>query len=161
MPTTRRALQTCAEVWAGGSGATTCGTGTPISRVSNVFDTAKRLTTETERINGNTYAVGYGYDAASNRIRISWPDSWRAVYEYDTLNRLSAVRYDSDGNGTNDGTLALYAADPLSQLTGIRRGVATWGTGITGTDLTWETDGDLDTLVHTMNGESACVHARL
>jgi RHS repeat-associated protein len=148
-------LQKCAEVWAGGSGATTCGTGTPISRVGTAYDGAARLISETERINGNTYAVGYGYDAASNRIRISWPDSWRAVYEYDTLNRLSAVRYDSDGNGTNDGTLALYAADPLSQLTGIRRGVATWGTGITGTDLTWETDGDLDTLVHTMNGESA------
>lgn len=148
-------LQLCSEVWASGSGTMTCGSGSPISRVAPAYDAAGRLASEGQRINGNTYTVGYAYDAASNRTRIAWPDNWRALYEYDPLNRLSAVRYDADGNGTVDGTLALYASNTLSQTTGVRRGVASWGSGVTATDLTWEPDGDLDTLLHAMSGEQA------
>lgn len=93
--------------------------------------------------------------AANNRTHIIWPDNWRAVYAFDPTNRLTSIGYDSDGNGSIDGSLALYAYNALSQPTGIRRGTATWAPGVTASDFTWESDGDLDTLTHAMNGETA------
>lgn len=148
-------LQTCSEVWSSGSATTTCGTGSPIIRVATSYDNAKRLTSEAQLTSGATRTVGYGYDGSGNRIRITWPDNWRAVYAFDPVNRMTSAGYDADGNGTTDGTLALYQYTPRSQVSGVRRGVATWGSGITATDIVWEADGDLDTLTHTLSGETA------
>lgn len=148
-------LQTCAEVWPSGSSVTTCGTGAPVTRITTDFDALGRLKWETQYITGQTRTVNYAYDPASNRERIAWPDNWRAVYGYDALNRLTSVAADTNGDGTAETPLSLYAYDAQSKLIGIRRGVANWGSGTTASDIVWEADGDLDTLTHTFNGEVA------
>jgi YD repeat-containing protein len=142
-------LQTCAETWSGGSGAATCGSGSPITRVSQAWDKAKRLASETQLVGGQTHAVGYLYGDKVNRTGIVWPDGWRAVYSYDVLNRVWGVGYDADGNGTTDGALELLAFDSLAQLKAVRRGTLSWGTAAaTSTDLTWDGDGGLHQLNH-------------
>lgn len=148
-------LQTCAEVWGSGSSATTCGSGSPIVRTSNQWDALGRLQGETQSVSGQTHAVGYGYDGASNRTRISWPDGWRALYQFDALNRMERVGPDANADGNMDSVFSLFAYDPQSRLTDINRGSATFGTGVTTTDINWEIDGDLDNLTHAFNGETS------
>jgi YD repeat-containing protein len=78
------------------------------------YDTAKRLTTETTF--GRT--MTYGYDIASNRTVVQWPDPSANYigYGFDAMNRMTEVRENSSTPGV--GVLQTYAWDPLSRHSG-------------------------------------------
>ena len=68
------------------------------------YDSAGRLTSTNDR--GRT--LSYAYDKASNRTMVKWPDQFYVTYDYDALNRVTAVkekgsvilaRYDYDTAG--------------------------------------------------------------
>ncbi len=119
-------------MWPAGSGVETCGTGTPVHRQLYAYDFAGRLITETAERGGTTRTVTYGYDVNSNRVYVQWPDGYLALYQYDALDRLTAVLSDQDGDGTSSDTLAAYAYS-WGRLTVTRRGASASGqTGYAG-----------------------------
>jgi RHS repeat-associated protein len=60
------------------------------------------------------------YDAAGRRTRLTWPDSYYAVYDFDLYGGLTAVR--ENGATSGAGVLATYAYDNLGRRTGVTRG---------------------------------------
>lgn len=81
-------------------------------------DTAKRLTSEISFGRALTYQL----DLAGNRTRLTWPDANYVQYDYDALNRVTAVRENGATSGL--GVLATYLYDPLSRRSSITRGNA-------------------------------------
>ena len=68
------------------------------------YDSAGRLSSTNDR--GRT--LSYAYDKASNRTMVKWPDQFYVTYDYDALNRVTAIkekgsvilgRYDYDTAG--------------------------------------------------------------
>ncbi len=64
-------------------------------------------------IAGKTFAVGYGYDAASNRTSMTDPQNAATSYVYDTLNRLTSLT-------SPQGTFG-FSYDTLSRRTQLTR----------------------------------------
>lgn len=97
------------------------------------YDTAGRLedVATNHTSSGPTRTVAYLYDDNGKRTRVTWPDSYYVTYEYDQLNRLTAVKE----NGTT--TLATYGYDDLS-----RRVLLTLGNGAQ-TTYAYEIDNDM------------------
>ncbi|MEJ1962662.1 MAG: RHS repeat-associated core domain-containing protein, partial [Gammaproteobacteria bacterium] len=62
-------------------------------------------------------------DAASNRVRVTYPDANYVTYTYDALNRVSQVG--ENGATSGAGLLAVYAYDLLSRRQSITRGNGT------------------------------------
>lgn len=95
--------------------------------------------------------VSYQYDLAGRRTRVTWPDSFYVVYDYDLTGATTAVR--ENGAASGAGVLATYAYDDLGRRATLTRGngvVTTWTfdsasrlTGLaldlasTGSDQTW------------------------
>lgn len=65
----------------------------------------------------------YKYDAAGNRTRVTWPDGFYVVYDYDLTGKMTAVR--ENGAASGIGVLATYTYDDLGRRTGITRGNGT------------------------------------
>jgi YD repeat-containing protein len=65
------------------------------------YDTAHRLTSRTDVINGRTFAQTYTYDALDNLTSVAYPLSGRTVfYDYDAQSRLTAVRTTLSGGAS-------------------------------------------------------------
>ena len=84
--------------------------------VDYAYDTAGRLTSETTF----SRALGYQYDLAGNRTRVTWPDGFYAGYVYDAMNRMTAAN--ENGATSGAGLLATIAYDDLSRRTSLGRG---------------------------------------
>jgi RHS repeat-associated protein len=110
----------------------------PAYSVANTYDNAGRLTA----VNDNGRSVAYLYDNAGNRLRVTWPDSYYVTYDYDALNKVTAIKQ----NGTT--TLASYTRDDLT-----RRTAATYGNGAS-TSYAYEIDNDLSTLGQSFVGSA-------
>ncbi len=97
------------------------------------YDAAGRMLTEQSTI-GTTRTLSYQYDGASNRTRITWPDTQYVTYTYDALNRVDLVResgtttladynYDTLGRRATltrgNGAVSTYSYDLASRLTGL------------------------------------------
>jgi YD repeat-containing protein len=67
--------------------------------VDYAYDSAGRVTSETTSDASASRAVSFQYDAAGNRTRVTWPDSFYAGYVYDPLNRVTT----SNENGATSG----------------------------------------------------------
>jgi RHS repeat-associated protein len=63
----------------------------PAGTTSYTYDERNRCTSETRTINGVPYIITYAYDAGSRVIAASYPDQSAITYEYDSLNRLTAI----------------------------------------------------------------------
>ena len=87
--------------------------------VANTFDAFGRLTGQT----GPQGTVGYQYDLASRRTRITWPDAFYAAYDYDALGRVTTIRENGASSGV--GVLAKYVYDDLGRRTGVTYGNTT------------------------------------
>ncbi|MEA3000900.1 MAG: hypothetical protein QOK17_2733 [Sphingomonadales bacterium] len=61
------------------------------SGVTNTYDALGRTTSTSTDMSGSARTLSFQYDAASNRTRVTHPDSAYAAYLYDGLDRLSAV----------------------------------------------------------------------
>ncbi|MGH6617906.1 RHS repeat-associated core domain-containing protein, partial [Sphingomonas sp.] len=97
------------------------------------YDGLGRLLSSTTNQGGVARTLGYQYDAAGNRIRVTHPDGTYFIYDYDGLNRATAIRengattvatitYDTQGrrSGSNRaGAVTTYGYDPVSRLTSI------------------------------------------
>jgi RHS repeat-associated protein len=59
--------------------------------VTNVYDGLSRLTSSTVSMGGVSRAIGRSYDADGNRIRVTHPDGNYFTYDYDGLDRMTAV----------------------------------------------------------------------
>jgi RHS repeat-associated protein len=87
--------------------------------VSYAYDTAGRLTSETQF----GRAMSYQLDKSSNRSRTMWPDGNYINYDFDALNRVSQIR--ENGATSGSGVLAVYAYDPMSRRQSLTRGNGT------------------------------------
>ena len=85
---------------------------------SFAYDNINRLTQTTTKYgflsSRNTFTVGYGYDAASNRTSLTDPENGLTQYTYDTLNRLTNLQ---DFQSHNFG----FSYDQLSRRTQLTR----------------------------------------
>lgn len=82
------------------------------SGITYSYDTAGRMTSET------TFgrSMSFQYDPASNRTRITWPDTAYGGYVYDAMNRVAWAQFGSHGMGINyDG---LGRRSNISRITG-------------------------------------------
>jgi RHS repeat-associated protein len=87
--------------------------------VTNTFDALGRVTGQVSPQG----TVGYQYDAASRRIRITWPDAVYVAYDYDTVGNVTAIR--ESGATSGAGVLATYGYDDLGRRTGVTYGNGT------------------------------------
>lgn len=108
--------------------------------IGYAYNKAGRKESETT----GTRQVSYLYDPAGNRTRTTWPDGYYVEYEYDALNGMTYARE----NGTIE--IAAYENNALSKRTLARLG----GSVTNKVDYSYEPDGDLDTLTHTLNSQS-------
>ena len=69
--------------------------------ITNVFDNMGRPSSSSTNMGGVTRTLSYLYDADSNRIRVTHPDSNYTTYEYDGLDRMNLIR--------ENGSTSLYA----------------------------------------------------
>ena len=117
-----RGLQTDARFgWLGGQG------------IVSAYDGFGRLSSSTSGMGGYTRAIGYLWDADGNRIRVTHPDGNYFTYDYDGLDRMSAVKengttqiasvvYDAQGRRqsiTRGAVTSSYSYDPVSRLAGL------------------------------------------
>ncbi|MBS0297135.1 MAG: hypothetical protein JSR45_12555 [Proteobacteria bacterium] len=83
--------------------------------VDYAYDTAGRVTSETTSDASASRALSFQYDAAGNRTRVTWPDSFYAGYVYDPLNRVATIN--ENGATSGAGVLATYSYDDLGRRT--------------------------------------------
>lgn len=79
------------------------------------YDALGRLTSRVEPYT----TLGYQYDAAGRRTRVTWPDGLYINYNYDLANEMTTVVE----NGST--TLATYSYDDLGRRTSLARGNGT------------------------------------
>lgn len=103
------------------------------------YDSGGRLV-ETSEPSGRI--VSYAFDAAGNREQITWPDTYRIIYSYDSLNRLTTI---DDQTAT---TLASFQYDGLSRRTGVD-----YANGA-GTAYAYDQSSNLISLGHTFTGST-------
>ncbi|MGB8326459.1 MAG: RHS repeat-associated core domain-containing protein [Steroidobacteraceae bacterium] len=60
--------------------------------ISNTYDGYIRLASSTLAMDGASRALGYQYDAHSNRARLTFPDGNYATYEFDAADRPAYIR---------------------------------------------------------------------
>jgi RHS repeat-associated protein len=80
------------------------------------WDALGRMTAQTDPF--GTY--DFQYDAAGRRTRITWPDDFYAVYDFNFHNQMTAVRENGATSGAS--VLAQYAYDDLGRRSNITRG---------------------------------------
>lgn len=96
--------------------------------------------------------VRHGYDAASNRTVLRWPDGFETQYAFDAANRTIEAKAGTPAGGVMGATIASpvvvagYAYDSLSRRTGVTRANGAHST------LTWEADSDLQQVAHATVG---------
>lgn len=83
------------------------------------YDALGRVTTAAQAFG----SLQYQYDAAGSRTRVTWPDGFYVVYDYDFAGNMTAVR--ENGATVGVGVLATYTYDDLGRRTGVTRGNGT------------------------------------
>ncbi len=114
------------------------------NNIVSTYDAAQRLKDVTiggPQWGALTKQVSYQYDTASNRTRITWPDTYYVTYNYDALNRMSGASETTIGGTTT--TIATYTYDPLSRRTGL-----TYDTAGATVTYGYNAGGDLVSLVN-------------
>ncbi len=149
----------CSSVWAGDVTAfagnistleTYCNSNNSglVHRNIYSYDKAGRMKTEAANFVGNgattLQTVGYDYDKAGNRTKITWPDDFEVSYHYDAVDRLVDVKKD------NVTTLAHYEYDHLGRLHAIESGGnrRIGVNPVSEMEFGYEADSDLDYLIH-------------
>jgi RHS repeat-associated protein len=91
--------------------------------VGNAFNGFSRLTSTTSTSPSGSFQLGFLYDEAGNRTRITWPDSTYVQYTYDAGDRVDQVR--ENGATSGPGLLADYSYDSMGRRSGLARGNGT------------------------------------
>jgi RHS repeat-associated protein len=85
------------------------------STITRSFDALSRMTSETQPFG----TLGYQYDGAGNRTRVTWWDGFYVTYDYDATSQMTAIKE----NGST--ILASYGYDDLGRRTSLTRGNGT------------------------------------
>jgi RHS repeat-associated protein len=115
--------------------------------ITNVYDGFGQLQSTTNNMGFAPLALGYLYDADGNRIRITYPDSTYFTYDYDGLDRATAIKangaatiatigYDNQGRRSGDtrsGASTTYGYDPVSRLANLSNDLAGTTNDVTST----------------------------
>jgi RHS repeat-associated protein len=80
--------------------------------VTNTYDGFGRLVSSTLNQAGLARTIGHSYDARGNRTRLTVSDGYDARFDYDELDRLTAIR-----NGAGN-VVASQSYDPMGNRTG-------------------------------------------
>lgn len=115
------------------------------SGIASDYDKAGRLTQTTDNLDGAALTLGYQYDKASNRQRLTYPDATFYTYLFDPLNRMTSIKR----SGTT--SVVTIGYDDRGQRAGL-----TAATGAT-VDYDYDPQSRLMTLTHTMPGAAANV----
>lgn len=113
--------------------------------VVDVFDSIGRQLATVRATPVSTRAIGYQYDPAGNRTRITWPDNYYVTYQYDALNRMTHVLE----NGSLE--LAFYDYDSLSRRQTLRFS----GNTNNRVDYSYKPDSSLAELTHQLGSSTA------
>ncbi|MGQ0558860.1 MAG: RHS repeat domain-containing protein [Sphingosinicella sp.] len=89
--------------------------------VSFVYDALGRVTSSAMNQAGLNKTIGYEYDLAGRRTRISPPDWHYFVFDYDLTGAMTAVR--ENGATSGQGVLSTFAYDDLGRRTSHVRGI--------------------------------------
>ncbi|SHM56475.1 RHS repeat-associated core domain-containing protein [Sphingobium sp. YR657] len=104
--------------------------------ITNAYDKAGRLASSANNVSGTNRILSYLYDANGNRTQMTFPEGNAFTYEYDGLDRMSAIRrsgsvvatltYNNEGERSElkSGGTTTYAYDPLSRLASINHDFA-------------------------------------
>jgi RHS repeat-associated protein len=134
---------TCAHFGStSGLGNVVCSTGTGIGYT---YDTAKRVSAETNTLGSSPLAMSFQHDKASNRTLVTWPDGQNVGYDFDGLNRVYQI---VENPATTNLVLVAYGYDPMSHLTSVNRGNGT------SSSLYYDLASRLTALDHTMASQS-------
>jgi RHS repeat-associated protein len=120
------------------------------SRMTQVSFTGHTQTFGYDQLSRNVSAggphgtVGYQYDLAGRRTRVTWPDAFCAQYAYDLTNAVTQIS--AEGGACTTTTLATYAYDNLGRRTSISRA---GGSGAT-TTYDYDAAGRLEELVQNL-----------
>lgn len=101
--------------------------------ITNTYDGLGRLSSTTNNMGFTPLTLGYQYDPAGNRTRITHPDGNYWSYDYDSLGRMIAIRengaaqvvalgYDDRGrrvSSARGAVLTTYGYDPVSRLSSL------------------------------------------
>jgi YD repeat-containing protein len=90
--------------------------------------------------------VGFQYDLAGRRTRITWPDNVYAQYDYSLYGEVTAIR--ENGASSGAGVLGAYTYDNLGRLTGVSR-----GNGV-GSTMAWDGASRMTALSHDAAGSA-------
>lgn len=91
--------------------------------VTNEYDNAGRLLWSSSNMGGTARKLDYEYDPNGNRTRITHPDASYFVYDYDGLNRVTAIR--ENGATSGIGELAKFTYNDRGNRTALARGNGT------------------------------------
>ncbi len=112
---------------------------------SRSYDALGRLTGETSSFG----TIGYLYDAAGRRTRMTWPDGFYVDYDHLVTGEVSAIR--ENGATSGAGVLGTYAYDDSG-----RRTLLTRGNNST-TNYSYDNVSRLSQLVQGLNGTASDV----
>ena len=110
--------------------------------ISNVYDSAGRLTSSTTTMGGVSRSLSYQWDRDGNRTRVTHPDGAYSAYAYDGADRMIGV----SGNGQ---TSASYSYDSFGRRVGMGY------QGSTATSYGYDPAGRLASIGHDMVGTAA------
>ena len=83
------------------------------TQVTFGFDALGRMTSSSRSgISGN---IGYQFDAAGDRTRLTWPDGFYVGYNHDNLGRLTSV-LETNINANDYHAIGVYSYDSLGRL---------------------------------------------
>jgi RHS repeat-associated protein len=106
--------------------------------ITTAYDEFGRLATSANNVGGTSRTLSYLYDVDGNRRRLTFPDSNYVTYEYDGLDRMSAIK---ESGSTQ---IATITYDNLGQRSGLTGGVTT--------AYTYDGIGRLASLGHDLSG---------
>lgn len=115
--------------------------------ITNTYDGFGQLASTSNNMDFASLVLGYQYDADGNRIRITHPDGTYFTYDYDGLDRATAIKangastiatisYDGQGRRQGDTRGAVntsYGYDPVSRLASLSNDLAGTANDLTST----------------------------
>ncbi|MFT3791438.1 MAG: RHS repeat-associated core domain-containing protein [Rudaea sp.] len=112
--------------------------------IATAWDGFDRPTGSTNSMGGTSRTLGYQYDAAGNRTRLTFPDANYHAFTYDAMNRMTAIQ---ESGST---TIATLTYNPQ----GLRSGI----TGAVATSYGYDAIGRLSSLAHDLSGTAQDVN---
>ncbi|HEX4738824.1 MAG TPA: RHS repeat-associated core domain-containing protein, partial [Allosphingosinicella sp.] len=114
--------------------------------ITDTYDSAGRHTSETTNMDGVSRTFTSSYDADGNRTQLQGDQGYLATFDYDGLDRMSAVH---DSAGT---VLASFTYDQLGRRNGLGQG---YGASYSTTSYAYDGASRLQTMTHDLAGTAS------